>query len=565
MTETAELGTDVDVYDPNISIVYDSDDTKAITGLPEHMRAVASKLQEWISDVQERESSSAKSMMIREEFSDIRDVFGQMRYAKKVAAADDVVSNVLEMAEGLALQGVKWTSPDPDKADVFNQMAAEMDLDSLVRKVWREEDTISQVVLATWWETGTFSIRGETENGNARKATKTVTYPRRVTVLDSAKVMPVGSLHFGMERLAWIPTPVEAQAYRAHLASQSTDPVMDRFYVGFYTPTPAELAELKGTDGNSGLAGILGIKDVKELILLNEQYVTRHTLTRSDYERWAPVRLASVFPLIDMKRHLMTADRVSLIGAANYILLVKKGDKDAPAHQAEIDNLKEGFKMLAKIPVIFSDHRLSIEIVTPSQDYTLQSEKYNLIDQRILQKMVNAIPYVRTTGSDGGGGTGLGRWTARALETRRHQQKRYLERLLARMVMSHPDNAGVFKDDKPPSLAHFPANIMLDSDAQLAQQIISARTMREISRETLLEYFGFDQAIEAMRMAFEEKHYDDIFKTVVPFSSTGGAPPAAQGGAGAGGGRPAGGGTPSKNPQKTQVTDSGNTSSKGAK
>lgn len=561
MTEIAERGTQVD---RNVSIVYDPE-VEGIAGLPEHMRGVASRLQEWVQTVQDRETASSSSMLVREEFTDINDVFGQMRYAKKVAGADDVVSNVLEMTEGIALQGAKWTSSDPDKADVFNQMAAEQDLDSLLRKIWREEDTISQVVLATWWDTATFSVRGTTKNGNARKTTKKVFYPRRVTVLNSAKVLPVGSLLFGMERLAWVATPAEINAYREHLKSGAKDAAMDRFYSGFYEPTPIERAELMGQGETKGIASVLGIKNVAELILLNEKYVSRHTLTRADHERWAPVRLASVFPLIDMKRLLMTADRVALIGAANYILLVKKGDKDAPAHQAEIDNLKEGFKLLAKIPVIFSDHRLAIEIVTPKQDYTLQSEKYNLVDQRILQKMVNAIPYVRTTGSDGGGGTGLGRWTSRSLEGRRHQIKRFVERQLARAVMQHPANAGVFKDDKPPSLAYYPANIMLDSDAQLAQQIISMRTMRELSRETLLEYFGFDEAVEAVRMEFEDKHYDDIFKTEIPFSAQGGAPPAAQGGKGATGGRPQGGGEPSKNPQKTQVTDSGNTSSKGAK
>jgi hypothetical protein len=119
---------------------------------------------------------------------------------------------------------------------------------------------------------------------------------------------------------------------------------------------------------------------------------------------------------------------------------------------------------------------------------------------------------------------------------------------------------------------------MLDSDATLAQQILSLRATRDLSRESTLEYFGFDEAVEAVRMAFEQQHFDDVFKTQVPFSSPGaggspqggqdpqtpdGTPPHAQAPAGAQGGRPLGGGKPSQNPLKTQRTGNGTTSTKG--
>ena len=55
------------------------------------------------------------------------------------------------------------------------------------------------------------------------------------------------------------------------------------------------------------------------------------SLTKPDYERFAEIRLKSLFAILDLKRQLMAADRASLIGAANYILLIRKGEKDAPA------------------------------------------------------------------------------------------------------------------------------------------------------------------------------------------------------------------------------------------
>jgi hypothetical protein len=79
--------------------------------------------------------------------------------------------------------------------------------------------------------------------------------------------------------------------------------------------------------------------------------------------------------MLDLKRQLMNADRASLIGAANYILLVRKGTDQRPAQQEEIDNLKENYNFIAKMPVIISDHRLEIDIIAPKIDLTLQSRR----------------------------------------------------------------------------------------------------------------------------------------------------------------------------------------------
>ena len=129
---------------------------------------------------------------------------------------------------------------------------------------------------------------------------------------------------------------------------------MSRFYTGQYVVRDQddllELTRLK--------------VDVNRLLMLDERYVKRHSLTHADYDRFPDIRLKSIFRLLDLKQQLMEADRVTLIGAANYILLVKKGDKDDPAYPEEITNLKANYKTPPKLPVIFSDHRLSVEIIT---------------------------------------------------------------------------------------------------------------------------------------------------------------------------------------------------------
>jgi hypothetical protein len=91
---------------------------------------------------------------------------------------------------------------------------------------------------------------------------------------------------------------------------------------------------------------------------------------------------------------------------------------------------------------------------------------------------------------------------------------------------------------------------------------MNLRTQKEVSRETILEYFGLDQATEAMRREMEEQVYDPIFQTEVPFN--GGQPGPGQQGSpganGAAGGRPPGGGAPTKDATKVRPkTPAGNT------
>jgi hypothetical protein len=96
------------------------------------------------------------------------------------------------------------------------------------------------------------------------------------------------------------------------------------------------------------------------------------------------VRLKSVFPLLDLKQQLMEADRVTLVGAANFILLVRQGTKEEPATQEEIDNLKENFKVVAKLPVVVGDHRLSDRHHHPRPGAHPRRREVRHLDRRII-------------------------------------------------------------------------------------------------------------------------------------------------------------------------------------
>lgn len=531
------------------------------------VREIASALQTWVNEPRRARHSS---MFDRKAYVAPDNIFEQMRIARKAVEDDDIVGGAAEVTEGLVFQGIKWEGEESDVVDVFNQISRDLDLDSIMRAAYREEFTYSQFVMASWWSRKTYRVRGynppkeQTLEAKTDPATGVVTYepprdkdtnqpekperrgtrrrqefslyvPTRLTILDSARVVPVGHNLWGAERLAWQATQTEMKVWE-ELSDFTDDLTMSTLVIGKYTPPKDEEIELVR----------LGV-DTKNLLELNPERVWRHTMTRPSYQKWADLRLKGVFRLLDLKAQLMEADRVNLVGAANYILLVKKGSKDEPAYPEEISNLKEGMTVLAKLPVIISDHRLEIEIITPKLDMTLQGEKYDTLDRRIMQRLLGAL----TLGSSGQRNEStltIGRMIARMLENRRHMLKRFIEREVARRIMDV--NKGVAKFEEEPNLVYTPRNVQLDSDQQIVQAIVAANARGDLSRHSFLEFFGFDEEVEAQwKLHEEESGLDDIFQTHTPFDSplngnAGGMPPGAFG---AQGGRPTGGGAPTKN------------------
>ena len=538
------------------------------------MREIASKLSRWVDNA--RSASGQTSMFDRGMFTPPDNPYDEMRAARNAVKYDSTVAGVAETTEAFAFQGVKWEGTNADEADVFNQLARDQNLDAVIRAMWREEFTSGQFVAASMWGERTFVVRGRTGNGNRRKKTYKIWAPLQIRILDSAKCVPVGVGPLGGEMLAWQATKSEIGSYQNAYSGEHIDPLMTMFFQGTYICGPEESGELAQ----------LGV-DPNRLLVMNPQYVFRHTLTKPDYERFAEIRLKSCFALLDLKRQLMQSDRASLIGAANYILLIRKGAKDEPALPAEMANLRENYNFIAKMPVIISDHRLSIDIIAPKTDFTLDAAKYQVLDSRLLTRLLGTLT-IGGSGQRNETQTTLSGAVARIMENRRHMLKRTLELHLARAVVEHPRNAGIFETE--PNLVYTPRNIALAMDPAYVAGLLALRTQREISRETILEYFGLDEAVEAQRLEMEAVEFDDIFKTAIPYAAQGVNPvdqapadapeapakpasdrpataPATPNGtpespkvSGARGGRPVGGGTSPKSPaaMAKPKTSSGN-------
>lgn len=546
-------------------------------------RDLAVQLEEWVGRA--RAVTGKSNLFSRGAYTPPDHPYAEMKAARLALETDDIVAGVAEITEAFAFQGIKWESEDADTTDVFNQHAAEVNLDAVIRRMWREEYSYSQFVVAMRWDWREYKVRtprpltdkereqeqqidpltGQPIPKKTKRPQRRKTYrlwvPVEIKLVDSTKVVPVSFGPFGDEVLAWQAGKEEMAMYHQVRNGEIADSLMSTFFIGAYRASKLEAEQL----------GQMGV-DPERLLVMNPDFVMRHTITKPDYERFADIRLKSVFRLLDLKRQLLDADRASLIGAANYILLVRKGTKEQPGTGEEIRHLKENYSFLARVPVIISDHRLEIDIIAPKVDFTLNQDKYDVIDTRLLSRLLGTLS-LGSRGQRNETNVTLSHAVARNMENRRHMLRRFLERTVAKAIVEHPKNQSApNKLGEEPNLVYTPRQISLGFDQALAQMMATARDHRELSRDTFLEFLGLDQATEAMRMEMEEERYDDVFKTQIPFSSPnmpGNGPPQTPNGtpespaaAGRRGGRPVGGGSSSNTTDTTPKTPSGNKSTK---
>jgi hypothetical protein len=431
----------------------------------------------------------------------------QMRLAYDAVTSDDIVAGVCETTESLAFSSMDFFALESDEQDVYNQIAAKIDLDRRMREIWRDLFIVSQAYIAVWWDNQTFKVRGRTLGGNQRRRSMTINAPAEMSLLDPLKVVPVGSTLFGKEKLAYIATPDEAAMFDEIIGSNKAmdDEIVKRLVTSRYTPSRQETVELIN----------LGVPSTKDLFLLNPDNVFRHTLTRPAYERLAPIRMKNVFELLDMKAQLRQMERAHLIGATNFIVIITKGSDQIPAKPEELANLQSMVRTLARLPVLVGDHRLNVEIVTPKLDNTLKAERWNTIDSRLSGRLLQLLVLGNyAAGAAGDDSIKLVKVIARGMESRRHMIKRSLERYVFKPLLDR--NVEL---ESMPKLEFHPRAIALDFDAAYASFLFDLRQANEISRETILNQFDLDEALEAELRKRERVEYDHIFQTQVPFST----------------------------------------------
>lgn len=488
------------------------------------MEPVKRALASWAEDTQGKRGRD-RSIFARDKFVTPGKIFEQMAMAED-AMDDDVVGGVYDTSEAMAFKKMSMQCEDEDQRDAWNQIAKDLNLDEFLRMVWRELFKNSQYYGIKWWGTQTYRVRGMGEERPRRKTYK-LEVPIGLGVLDPTRIVPVGLDMFGRRQLAWIADEGEMDMFKSVKDRVLDDELISELILGPYDPPKAEADKLKSED-----------VPVDRLFLLNPANTWMGHLTKATYERWARVRMKSVFPLLDMKHQLREMDRAFLLGGINFIVLVKKGTDEHPVTKnSEITMVAEQMRAQAKSSVIVSDHRLEIEIITPDLEGILNAETWGVLDDRIRLRLWGSIAPPSDTGNRENQVT-LAKVVALGLENRRHMLKRDLEAQIVRETIDRNDDL-----DADASIEYAPRRVDLLFDSQVATIFQEIRDRGDLSRETILEEFGFDLTLERQRRItekeddFEATSDDEVFTPVnVPFNSPDNQ--TTPGGAGRRGGRP---------------------------
>lgn len=541
-------------------------------------REIASVIEKWSQSLSNAPVNQTLDVFNRSKgLSDKLHPWAVMARTAWAVENDDVLSTLADVLEGLMWQKCRFELIDQDQQDMWNQWARDVNLDRFLRQAGREDFKVSQFYVGLWWERKVYSVRddkiteqlrefeeeqkqkkredyeeqlklnpalpplppdSETEptsrKGNRRRKKKfPVVVPTQMTIFDPTKVMPVGTLMFGRERFAYVASRGEDQAFTQVMAGDIADDTVLQLIERKYEPSQEEKDFCNDLD-----------VDPTRLWLFKRDAIFRVTKTKAEYERFAPVRLKPVLPILEMKQHLRASDRAALIGNTNFIVVITKGTDKLPAKPSEIANLQEQARVIARLPVLVGDHRLNVEIVAPNTDNTLIDARWQVLDSRLVFTALRTFSPVTQGGNSSGAGVKeMSQIVSRGLESRRHMIVREMERAIFQQVMDR--NEGIL--DEFPHLAFSPRRISLDFNAEIMNGVLKLRDRGDISRETTLEELDYDQDTEVLRRGREKAQYDETFSSSTPFSSPAANPYGAQPAPGQPGQPPAPGQQPGSN------------------
>lgn len=514
------------VLEGGVVVVSDVDPEDVEASLQELGPQIPGKVSRALASWAETSSPSSRrsrGIFNRDKYVTPGKVFEQMAMASD-SLDDDIVGNVADTSEAVAFQKVSFeVAEDKDQENVWGQIGSDLDFDGFVRQMWRELFVNSQCYPVKWWGHKTYKVKGKGEGGRERRKEYDLVVPVALGFLDPTRVVPVMATPFGTSSLAWVASDSELEAYGKE-ESGIQDDFVDGLFLRKYEATPKEAEEFAGED-----------IPVDNLMLLNPMYVWRHTLTKATYERWSRVRMKSIFPILDLKHQLREMDRAFLLGGINFIVLVRRGTDTMPTTRQEVGDTTAQVRAQSRSPIIVSDHRIEIEIITPDLQYVLNEGNWNVLDERLMMRLWGTFQ-IPSEASNNETSMTLGRVIARGLASRRHMMKRSIENEVISAVTNHPLNED-FKADC--TLEFAPRRMELEFDQSIVTMVQSLRDRGDLSRETVLTEFNFDQELEAARREYEDERWKDVFTpTNVPFNSPDNQ--TTPDGSGRTGGRPAG-------------------------
>jgi hypothetical protein len=444
------------------------------------------------------------SLLARSKFRTPANVYDEIKLARDLVDRDDDVRAVIGLMIAVAFSdGMENHHPDEKTVTLFNGLAAHMNLDAVLKRMYREYLIAQQVTTVAL-----FTRRQSVDVGEGE--TEAMVAPL-IGVLPAERIRTIGSDLFGNADLAYLPEP----ALERWLSEYFDDAI-----------SAARKAELRRQDPVAAVmfTGKVKIGEKEDLTgvpvdayRLNPRMVHRSKAASDDHTP-RPLMTAN-FALLEAKRLLNLMDFALLQGGMNFIVVAKKGTDERPAQQPEIENLKQVVRTASRTGVIVGDHRLTFEIITPNLDALLAKDKRQLLGRKIAMTLLR-LPETNDSGSSGAATEAELEFIARVITSDRNDLRRHVENDIYEEAAKR-NNA---LTNGTPRI-WFP-KIVLQGTQYFTDYVLKLRDRGDIPRKTAVEAGGFDweAGVEQRKRELKENIDDTMAPAGVPFTSADAGP-----------------------------------------
>jgi hypothetical protein len=446
--------------------------------------------------------ASQGSLLARTKFTTPANVYDEIRLARDLAERDDDIrATIGQMIATAFADGMENQHPDEKTVRLFNGLARHMNLDGVFKRMYREYLIAQQVTTVSL-----FQRRQQVDVGDEGESEQMVA--PLIGILPSERIRVIGSDMFGNAELAYVP-----------------EPRLETWLTAYFdeTTSPARKAELRRQDPVSAVlfTGVVEVDDVDRedftsfgtrAYRLNPRMAHRMTAPH-DGNHPRPLMTAN-FALLEAKRLLNLMDYALLQGGLNFIVVAKKGDKDKPAMQPEIDNLEQTIRRATRTGVIVGDHRLSFEIITPDLKELLNPDKRTLVGRKLAMTLMRLAEQATENPAAEGMRAEI-EITSRVitsdrLDLRRHVENHIYDECFQRNRSLTNGVARIW----------FP-KIVLQGTNYFTDYVLKLRDRGDIPRKAAVEAAGFDweAGVEQRKRELEDDIDETMAPAAVPFSS----------------------------------------------
>lgn len=510
--ERLELAADGPQKGDRVTVVNDTDlpDYAVLDAARDHFVESASLA--WGHQTTFQTYAQQGSLLARSDYQVPNNVIEEIRLARDLAERDDDVASALGWCLAAAFeQGMENFHEDEKTVGLYNAICKNANMDRVLSEFYREyliSAQLNSVLLFTrtnleYQPFGASNL--QEENMSAPLA----------GVLPAENIRVLGNDIFGTGVLAYDP---DSDALRKWL-DEYFDP----------KTTPARKAQM-GREDRVSAAMFVGVYNVEpfsfdaetmpswtggtKLYLLNPRMVHRTTMAKGAWKYPRPP-LTRNFALLEAKRLLNIMDYALLQGGSNFIVIAKKGSKEQPAQQAELQNLQSVVRQASRTGVIVGDHRLEFDILTPDLSSLLNPDKRRLLGRKLAMALLRTPEH----GTEDAGTEGMKaemEMMARVVTSDRHDIKRHIERHIYEEVRKR--NKRVITKGCP--AIYFP-KVILQGTQFFTDYILKLRDRGDIPRKWAVEAggFPFEAALQQRKREIENDVDETLAPAAVPFSS----------------------------------------------